>query len=154
MPSSDYHVNEPVPGSFPVALGGDNTLQNEGYIFITAARTTTGGDAGSAVYSSPEMYNPNARGVRLYCVVANGGGTVTIKLQVRDPYTDVWVDLPGATTAALNNTAGTLMTVYPGLTGIADTGTNVNQHLGTSWRCVATVGAATETFSVGAEYLL
>jgi hypothetical protein len=99
------------------------------------------------------MYNPNARGVRLYFVVANGSGTVTSQIQVRDPYTDTWINLPGAATAALNNTTGTLMTVYPGLTGIVDAATNVNQHLGTSWRLQATV-TNTETFSVGAEYLL
>jgi hypothetical protein len=101
------------------------------------------------------MFNPDAKGVRLFSVVANGSGTVTTKIQVRDPATDAWVDLAGATTAALNNTTGIITTVYPGLTGIADSaGVTINQHLGVEWRAVATVATATETFSVGAVYLL
>jgi hypothetical protein len=88
-------------------------------------------------------------------VVANGSGTATIKIQVRNPYTRAWVDLAGAATAALNNTAGALLTVYPGLTGIADSaGVTINQHLGSAWRAIATVATATETFSVSGDYLI
>lgn len=144
------HVNGAVPTAG--AYDASTSAQQEGVIFPTAARTHTDN---SGVYNSAEIYNANARGVRLFVVVANGSGTVTVKIQVIDPYTDAWVDLAGATTAALNNTAGTILTVYPGLTGIADSaGVTCNQHLGPAWRCVATVATATETFSVSADYLL
>ncbi len=163
------HKNEPVPGtgprSMPVSTPGgpaslqvaEDATQVSGILFFSAARTHTA-DAqglGAGIYASSEQQNPGAKGVRLFTVVANGSGTVTVKVQVRDPNTDVWVDLASAATAALNNTAGALLTVYPGLTGIADSaGVTCNQHLGPAWRAVATVATATETFSVGADYLI
>lgn len=151
-----YHVNGPVAGTAPVDITAGDALQNAGYIFTTAARDqTTDAGLGAGVYASSEQFNPYARGVRLFTVVANGSGTVVVKIQIRNPYADGWIDLAGAATAALNNNAGALLTVYPGLTGIADsTGVTINQHLGSSWRLVATVATAAETFSVGADYLL
>lgn len=151
---SDLHVNGPVLGTDPVALDATTDLQNAGYIFPTAARTHTGGPASDGVYTSEEILNPNAKGVRLFVIVANGSGTVALKVQVKNPYTDAWYDLPGAAIAAFNNSSKTL-TIYPGLTGIADSAdvTN-NQHLGSAWRVHCTVATATETFSVAGDYLL
>jgi len=161
------HKNEPVPGQTAIAMpvatpGGPSSLQVTqdgtqvaGILFSSAARSQVGGVASDGVYASSEQQNPGAKGVRLFTVVANGSGTVTVKIQVRDPNTDVWVDLAGAATAALNNTTGALLTIYPGLTGIADlAGVTINQHLGPAWRAVATVATASETFSVGADYLI
>ena len=145
-------VNQPVPTP---AVTASSSTSVAGMLFATAARAHNGGVASDGVYASEGMANPGAKGVRLFTVVANGSGTVTVKIQVQDPYTDAWVDLAGATTAALNNTAGTITTVYPGLTGIADSaGVTINQHLGAMWRAVATVATASETFSVGAHYLV
>ncbi len=151
---SDLHINVPVTSSDPIAIDAGDSLQNAGWIFRTAARAETGGVAADGVYASGELYNPNAKGVRLFAVCANGSGTVALKVQVRNPYLDTWVDLTGAAIAAFNNGVKTL-TIYPGLTGIADSAdvTN-NQHLGSAWRVVATVATATETFSVAADYLL
>ena len=146
--------NGPVPVAGTNAVGG--TLV-PGIVFPTAAldKDTNTYGLGAGVYVSAELENPSCRGVRLFTVVANGSGTVTVKVQVRAPYTNTWIDLAGATTAALNNNTGALLTVYPGLTGIADsTGVTCNQHLGPAWRLVATVATATETFSVAADYLL
>jgi hypothetical protein len=163
------HKNEPVPGqtarAMPVAVvSGPSSLQatqdatqKSGILFATAVRTELANPdgLGAGVYATSEQQNPGAKGVRIFSVVANGSGTVTVKVQVRDPNTQAWVDLAGATTAALNNTAGALLTVYPGLTGIADSaGVTCNQHLGPAWRLVATVATASETFSVGADYLI
>lgn len=146
-------INQPVPNSGPSDVTA--ATQSAGVIFLSAARTTTGSPAGDGVYPSAELFNAGAKGIRIYTTVANGSGTVTVKVQVRNPYNDVWVDLAGAATAALNNTAGTITTIYPGLTGIADSaGVTINQHIGPSWRLVATVATATETFSVGADYLI
>ncbi len=141
----------------PPASTTDSTSASQatGVLFPTLSRSHLGGVASDGGYASDEIYNPDAKGVRLFTIVANGGGTVTVKIQVIDPYTDTWVNLAGATTAALNNNAGALLTVYPGLTGIADAaGVTCNQHLGPAWRVVATVATAAETFSVGADYLL
>lgn len=148
------HMNSPVPTPGPIDTS-PSANKAAGVLFPSAARTHTGGVASDGVYATESMFNPDAKGVRLFSVVANGSGTVTTKIQVRDPATDAWVDLAGATTAALNNTTGIITTVYPGLTGIADSaGVTINQHLGVEWRAVATVATATETFSVGAVYLL
>jgi hypothetical protein len=163
------HKNEPVPGNGPKTMpvatpGGPASLQVtqdatqvSGILFPTLARNETDNNfgLGAGVYATSEQQNPGAKGVRLYTVVADGSGTVTVKIQVRDPNTDAWIDLAGATTAALDNNAGALLTVYPGLTGIADSaGVTCNQHLGPAWRAVATVATASETFSVGADYLI
>jgi hypothetical protein len=147
------HFNMPVPNTGPLAMDTSGTTK-AGTLFPTLARAHNGGVASDGVYTSTAMQNPDHKGVRLTSVVANGSGTVTIKIQIQDPAAAGWIDLAGAATAALNNTAGAIITVYPGLTGIADsTGVTINQHLGNMWRVVATVATASETFSVGAVYL-
>ncbi len=145
------HLNRPVssPTRGINALSG-SSVQHDGIIFASAARA-------AATYTSEPMFNADAKGVRLFTVSNNdpGAGTVTVKIQVQDPNTKAWIDLAGATTAALTDSTGALLTVYPGITGIADSaGVTNNQHLGPVWRVVATVADAEVTFSVGAAYLL
>jgi len=141
-------ANGPVasPGAFDTSTTANRT---DGVLFLSASRV-------QAAYTSDEMYNGAAKGVRIYTANdAAGGSTATVKIQVRAPNSDVWIDLAGATTAALGSTTGSLLTVYPGLTGIADAaGVTINQHLGPAWRVVMTIGVATGTSSVGADYLI
>lgn len=157
-------------GNEPVDLGAsvDGTTKPQivpGTVFPVVARTLTGASGGTAsgVYTSGEHYNRSARGIRFY-VKASGAatGTSQFKVQVIDPVTAAWIDLPGASTTALDGTGsgvtGAFLTVYPGLTGIADTtGTpgdiKVDNILGPRWRGVLTVALATATNSVGADYL-
>jgi hypothetical protein len=145
-------MNRPVSAPNPanaVSSYGTNTLNQDGIIFPSASRT-------AAAYTSAPIANPDAKGIRLF--VANdgaGGSTATAKVQVQDPLSKVWVDLAGATSAAVGASTGTITTVYPGLTGIADAaGVTVNQHIGPLWRVVLTIGVATGVSSVGADYLL
>jgi hypothetical protein len=50
--------------------------------------------------------------------------------------------------------SGAFITFFPGVTGFADSaGVAFKKHLGITWRAVATVATASETFSVGADYL-
>lgn len=138
-------ANVPVPSPFSSGVsGGPN-----GVIFASASRV-------QAAYTSDEFHNTGWKGVRIYTANdAAGGSTATVKVQVRAPNSDVWIDLAGAATAALGSTTGSLITIYPGLTGIADSaGVTINQHLGPAWRLVLTVGVATGTSSVGADYLI
>jgi hypothetical protein len=145
---ADLHTNQPVPSPGPSTATPSSTNTPNGVLFRSATRVV-------AAYNSDEVFNPNCKGVRLFLVNDGaGGGTVALQLQVRDPNTDAWVNLTGAALAATGATAGTILTVYPGLTGIADAAGNINQHLGPAWRLVATVAVATVTFSVGADYLL
>ena len=143
--ASDLHTNQPIPS----ATGAVNSTTPAGILFASASRI-------QAAYNSEERFNPNCKGLRVFTVNdAAGGGTATVKIQVKDPVTDVFIDLAGATTAALGATTGSIITIYPGLTGIADAaGVTINQHLGCVWRAVLTVGVATSTASVSAEYLL
>jgi len=121
-----------------------------GVIFPSAVRA-------AAAYTSDALFNPGARGVRLFVANnATGGSTATAKIQVKAPGSAVWTDLAGATTAALGSVTGSILTVYPGLTGIADSaGITINQHIGSTWRVVLTIGVAdTGTTSVSADYLI
>lgn len=141
------HVNEAVP-IWPETVTSGAIAAN-GILFPSASRAV-------ATYNSVEHYNPFARGIRIFTTNdAAGGGTATVKIQVRTPASGAFTDLTGATTAALGAVTGSILTVYPGLTGIANNaGIEVNQHLGLIWRAVLTIGTATVTCSVEADYLL
>lgn len=156
------NINEPVPGIGGVATA-TGAVAKSGVIFASQVRSFTGASGGTAsgVYVSQEFYNPSAKGVRFNLVIAPTGpatGTVTLKLQVIDPVSNtVWTDVSGATTAAIAGTGaltGTLMTIYPGLSGIANAADIVNGFVGPRWRAVATVALDALTFTVGADYLL
>lgn len=147
---SDMHVNGWVtrPGAVAQEVGS-SPANRAGIIFPSQSRT-------AATYNSDPIYNPNAKGIRLYTAMDNGGGNATVKIQVLNPADGTtWIDLAGATSAAISNSTGTITTIYPGLTGIADSaGVTINQHLGSVFRIVLTVAAATGVCSVGADYLL
>jgi len=146
------HLNRPISsplGGSRVSALDSNLFQHDGIVFPSASRV-------EAAYTSDPMFNADAKGVRLF--VANdaaGGSTAVAKIQVQDPNTKVWIDLAGATSGTIGSSTGTITTVYPGLTGIADSaGVTINQHLGPFWRVVLTIGVATGVSSVGADYLL
>jgi len=143
---SDVHINQPVPIVGANAVSGTLTA---GIVFPSASRA-------AGTYNSDEIFNPGCKGVRLY--IANdaaGGSTAVAKLQVRAPNSDVWVDLPRATSGTVNSSTATVVTIYPGLTGIADAaGVDINQFVGPSWRVVLTIAVATGVSSVGADHLL
>ena len=148
--------NQPVPGptgplAYSAAQQGNATNDAqfaEGVIFPSASRT-------AAAYNSQEFVNAGARGLRLFVTNdAAGGSTATVKVQVRMHGTTNWTDIAGAVTAALGAVTGSIITIYPGLTGIADSaGITINQHLGVCWRIVLTIGTATGTSMVSGEYL-
>lgn len=144
--------NQPVPSPQPSSAIASSSGTADGVIYPSAART-------AATYTSDEMFNPVCKGVRVYIdITADGGGTVTASLQSRDPNSDKWVTITGATTAALATATQTrTLTLYPGIAaaaGSATTNTEVSAFLSVSWRVVIVVATATVTFSVGAEYLL
>lgn len=159
----DFHVNQPVPNPLPTravpftsATGASNASEHkDGTIFPYASR------ADNAAYTSDEMHNLCAKGVRLYIENGTiGTTTLTVKIQVRNPAGSssslTWIDLPGAVTAALttDNSAATL-TVYPGIAETANE--SVSDHLGPAWRVVATLSNGdtdSVPFGIGADYLL
>jgi hypothetical protein len=151
----DMHRNQPVPSPNTATAVGSTLV--EGLIFASAVRTQTGGVASDGVYDSAELFNPNAKGVRLYICRTVATGTLTVSIQGRDPVTDAWVAITGATTPALTSAINTTLTLYPGITAAAGTGTTsteVSTFLPCAWRVHAVVATDTTTWSIGAEYLL
>ena len=150
---ADQHKNCPVPAQ----VHASSTSTPAGVVFLSAVRTETGGPASDGVYTSDEYFNANWKGVRLYINRTVATGTVTVSIQGRDPVTDAWFTITGATTAALSSAIATTLTLYPGITAAAGTGTTsteVSNFLPCAWRVRAVVATATTTWSIGAEYLL
>lgn len=154
-------INEPVPNP-----STDATKQGigAGVVFASQTRDQTGASGGTAsgVYVSQERYNFSAKGLRLYFNMSTGAstGTVTLQVQVPDPVNPTsWVNVGAASsgyTGATGQTGGgsfMALTLYPGLTGIADASGNTNAILGPRWRVQATVANAPATFTVGGDYL-
>ena len=142
--------NVPSPGN----LGAADSSNYNGVIFVSAERNHTDDPTGlgAGIYVSEEMHNINARGVDLFVdTTSSTTGTLTVKIQKKDPNSGTWHDLASATTAALNDPADAYLQVYP---GVAETSNvSVSEHLGHIWRVHATVATAAVTFSVGACYL-
>lgn len=154
-------INEPVPN-----LSTDPTVQGigAGVIFASQTRSQTGASGGTAsgVYVSQERYNFSAKGLRLYMNMTTGAstGTVVIQVQVPDPANPTnWMAIgsTGVTGTGPTGTTGAgsflVLTLYPGLTGIADATTNTNAILGPRWRVQATLANAPSTFTLGGDYL-
>ena len=146
---ADMHRNQPVPSPRPTdAIAG--VSHPNGMIFPSAVRT-------AATYTSDEISNSNWKGVRLYIVRTVATGTLTVSIEGRDPVTDSWVAITGATTPALTSAINTTLTLYPGITAAAGTGTTSTEtstFLPNAWRVKAVVATDTTTWSIGAEYLL
>jgi len=143
------HVNQPVPTSGANAAASTLTA---GIIFPSLSRT-------NATYNSDDLFNPCAKGVRLFIDITSvgGAGTLVVKIQCKDPLTDNYVDITTATSVSFTATGTRTLTVYPGITaavGGANGSTEASQFISSQWRVVATVGTNAVTFSIGADYLL
>lgn len=149
------HKNQPVP-STTAALATSNTLP-AGVIFVSAVRTQTGGPGADGIFTSDEISNANCKGVRLYINRTVATGTLTVSVEGKDPVTDAWFTITGATTPALTSAIATTLTIYPSITAAVGTGTTsteVSTFLPSAWRVKAVVATNTTTWSIGAEYLL
>ena len=118
-------------------------------VLASAARTATA--------NSSDMENRAARGVRLFLNVSAVSGTtptLDVKVQVKDPISDTYIDLPNAAFAQKTTTGSDELTIYPGVTTAANRA--VSTALSQKWRVVATIGGTTPsfTFSVAAAYIV
>jgi hypothetical protein len=138
----------PVPHAGP--LDTTTGAQRAGIIFPAASRSNT---VDSGIYTSPTYANSAANGIRLFIDVTDRhtNGTLTVKVQLQDPASLNWVDIPGATTAAIAATGTTTLTIYPSITETANV--DVAAPLGATWRVIATAATAAIDFSIGGEYL-
>lgn len=117
-------------------------------VFSSAART--------ASENSSDQVNSSWRGVRLFLHISASSGTtptLDLKIQVKDPVSSQYIDLPGGSFAQKTGTGTDELTVFPGIAAVANRA--VSQCLGRTWRVVATIGGTTPsfTFSVAAQYL-
>ena len=142
--------NVPSPGNLGVA----DTANYNGVIFASAERNQTDdptGD-GAGIYVSADMHNVSARGLDLFVdTTSSTAGTLTVKVQRKDPASGTYFDIAGATTVSINDPADVNLTIYPGIAETANI--SVSDTLGHIWRVHATVATAAVTFSVGACYL-
>lgn len=146
---ADMHKNQPVPAPGPSTATSSAINTPNGVIFPSLVRA-------AGTYVSDEFYNANCRGVRLYIARTVATGTVAISIEGRDPATDAWVAITGATTPSLTSAITTTLTIYPGITAAAGTGTTsteANTFLPCAWRVKAVTATDTTTWSIGGEYL-
>jgi hypothetical protein len=141
--------NKPVETPLPAQASSEAASKSHviGTIFESSSRA-------AATYTSDELKNFEHPGVRLFINRTNvgGAGTVTAKIQVKDPVSGQWVDLTGAVTTALATVACSTLTLYPGLTAAAND--KIDGHLGVTWRVSVTVAANAVVFSISGEYLV
>ena len=145
-------INQPVISGNNLGVADSSNLN--GIILASAERNHTDDPAGlgAGIYVSDPIQNFNARGVDLFLnTTSTTAGTVTVKIQKRDPSSGTWHDLTSATTGAVADPADAILTVYPGIAETANV--SVSDHLGLTWRRHVTVATAAVTFSVGAVYL-
>lgn len=96
---------------------------------VAAAGTTNG----------VQQDNPVGRGVVLFIDITTLTGTtptVTVNLQLLDVVSGNWVTV--ASSAALNATGESTLTVYPGIAATANVA--INGVIGRTWRAQAVVG--------------
>lgn len=122
---------------------------NDVTVFASAARTAT--------TNSTDMENRGARGVRLFLAVTAASGTtptLDVKVQVKDPINDTYIDVPGGAFTQKTTTVTDELTIYPGVTVSANRA--VSWPLSQKWRVVATIGGTTPsfTFSLAACYIV
>jgi hypothetical protein len=103
--------------------------------------------------NSAQIATEGAKGVRVFVEVTavGGAGTVVVKLQIQDPGTGQWHDLPSAVTASIVAIGRKVLTVYPGIAETANE--SVSDIVTGALRAVATVGGNAVTLSVNAALL-
>lgn len=152
---SDAIANPTAPmlGAAAMLFNGTTFERARGNVVVTAeassAKTATG--AGAA------QTNFNARGALLFLNVSAASGTtptLDVRVQVQDPISLAWFDLPGAAFPQRTAVSTAMLEVYPGLVDAANV--RVGRALPRTWRLAWTLGGTTPsfTFSVGVQYVL
>lgn len=140
--------------ALPSTFNGSTWDRTRGNTAITAEASSAKVASGN---SAAALTNHNASGVQLFVNVSAASGTtptLAVRVQVQDPVSSTWFDLPGAVTASITGVSTALLTIYPGVTVAANSA--VSAPLPRTWRLAWTIGGTTPsfTFSVGAQYIL
>lgn len=96
--------------------------------------------AADSTYTGAAQDTPYHKGVTIDVVTSaeTDTGSIVVKLQ-RKIGTATWVDIAGATTAAITTETTTTLTLCPGITASANVA--ISQPLPRNWRVVATEAA-------------
>lgn len=134
-------------GSAPVA-GAAVAIYHGPDIVIPPATYTASGSGGAL--TPPGLAN----GLTLFlsCTAASGTApTLSVKLQVLDEVSGVWLDVAGAVFATLSAPGTATLTLFPGAATVANV--SVNQTIRNIYRAAYTIGGTTPsfTFSVGGQ---
>jgi hypothetical protein len=167
------YATEPIPGaqvSGTQPVSGSVTVS--GTVTATVGTSITGGaiapltlagvtvDASAARGTSANgttTTNASGRGAMFYVNVSAASGTLptlVVQLQVQDPVSLAFIDITGAATVSLTGIGLVMLTVYPGISEVANL--KISQGLPRTYRFRWTIGGTTPsfTFSIGAQYLL
>jgi hypothetical protein len=158
----------------PAPVNVTNTVPVSGTLTATVASTTiTSGtvspltvagvsvEASSAKVgsgnSASAITNASGNGAMFFINVSAASGTgptLVVRLQVQDPVSTNWVDVPGAATATITGTGLTLLTVHPSIVDVANS--KVSMPLPRTYRFAWVIGGTTPsfTFSIGAQYII
>lgn len=127
-------------------------------IYNALEKTIQASLAKTATFNTPdELMPPTVKGVRVYLDVTAVSGTnptLNVKVQVKDPASGSYSDMPGAAFAEKTATDFSELLIYP--TGVVDVANSeINDNLTKTWRLVCTIGGTTPsfTFTIGASYL-
>lgn len=129
-----------------------NPLTSQITAEASSAKTATGNSAAAII-------NASATGVMLFLnasVVSGTTPSLTVKVQVQDPVSAGWVDLPGASYPAVVAVTATPLLLIIDLSVVAVANVSVNMPIPRTWRLAWTISGTTPsfTFSVGAQYLV
>ena len=112
---------------------------------------------GATFTASDDQQNVYGIGVVLHLTITAVAGTtptLDIKVQMKNPVSGAYVDLPSASFAQKSAAGSDTLTIYPGLVETANR--KVSNVIPDTWRLAVTIaGTATPTFtfSVAATYL-
>lgn len=118
---------------------------------LQAAHEVFGSSSRAAdTYNSADQNLEDCRGTRIMLDVSAvaAGGTLDVKVQVKDRVSGNYVDLPNASFTQKVGTGTDELTIYPGIAASANRA--VSSVLSMTWRVVATVAVAAVTFSITA----
>jgi hypothetical protein len=113
-------------------------------MFASASR------AGGA-HTSESVSMAGYSGARFYLDYTAGTGSTVVKIQAYNPTGDDWMDIAGATFAAVATAGTATLACHPALTSTI----NVSQGvlLGDTIRAIATITTNPATFSLGVDTL-
>lgn len=158
IPAAQVSATQPVSGTVTANVAGAgitggtiSPLTVAGVsIEASSAKTATGNSAAA-------ITNASGNGVLLFLNITAVSGTtptLDLKVQVQDPVSSLWFDVPGASFAQRTATGTGILCIMPGVVEAANS--KVSYPLPRTYRLAWTIGGTTPsfTFSVGAQYII